>query len=822
MQHHADVQASKWLLSRALYESAGVMARSLPGGSFNVKPGLCEQHVATLVTSRDSNREDSFAETRRKLPLALLLCPPQLKFNPLGSAPLARWMALQSQAAWEPAGQGGQAGQPAHSKQVAQQKEDAEACDEAVHDYQELRKRLDKLNKPESLKPWYLYVGDLMKGVWSITYAVIGFMFKIPSYIHQFRSMSKEEWAAKKAGWWKTAKHEFEHYKVGTQLLWFEVKISSRLALKSARGKSLTRRERRQLTRTTADVLRLVPMVIILAIPFLELALPVLLRIFPNMLPSTYEDKLKKEEELKRRLGLRLELARFLQDTVAEMAQDISRRKGGEKSVTARDLYDFVKKVRSGEHVSNSDIVKFAKLFNDELTLENLERVQLVSMCQFVGISPFGTDAFLRSRLTSHLGQIKKDDYDIETEGLENLTEDELRAACRARGMRAPFGEGATAFMRARMQDWLDLSLHRGLPTSLLLLSRAFTITAMPQDVSEKKDLQYTKVKETIGVIPEELVTTLSYEQLGGDHDEVEALQRKLQILKREEWLIREELARAEANNGLTDKTATSSATASGAAAATTSEELEDPTAPKTESMAPSDAAAQLMDALKQASLQPGRAVKVSASSSEEERAEVEAAQREQKILGILEALMDLTSNSAVTRERRTFLQLMKTEIERVNMDLAKKSGSKTLVFSGSGLKNTGDGSDDEQVESQKKEGKDKDGGKADGVTKQLTDRVSRMLASIERDIDKVDKKIGSGMRKLDMDNDGVISQQELQDAISFVKAQLSPEEIAVLLERLGSTIKVNEADRLVRGEEAVDAGLGAPKTAEVTRIHTQ
>lgn len=74
--------------------------------------------------------------------------------------------------------------------------------------------------------------------------------------------------------------------------------------------------------------------------------------------------------------------------------------------------------------------------------------------------------------------QIKQDDNEIEQEGLENLSEDELRSACRARGMRAPFGEAAAAFMRRQMQDWLDLSLHRGLPSSLLLMSRAFTITA--------------------------------------------------------------------------------------------------------------------------------------------------------------------------------------------------------------------------------------------------------------------------------------------------------------------------------------------------------
>ena len=37
------------------------------------------------------------------------------------------------------------------------------------------------------------------------------------------------------------------------------------------------------------------------------------LKLFPNMLPSTFEDKLKKEEELKKRLNVKLEIAKFLQ-----------------------------------------------------------------------------------------------------------------------------------------------------------------------------------------------------------------------------------------------------------------------------------------------------------------------------------------------------------------------------------------------------------------------------------------------------------------------------------------------------------------------------
>ena len=54
--------------------------------------------------------------------------------------------------------------------------------------------------------------------------------------------------------------------------------------------------------------------------------------------------------------------------------------------------------VRAGESVNNFEITRFAQLFNDELTLDNLERIHLVNLCRFVGIQPFGTDAFLVSQ----------------------------------------------------------------------------------------------------------------------------------------------------------------------------------------------------------------------------------------------------------------------------------------------------------------------------------------------------------------------------------------------------------------------------------------
>jgi LETM1 and EF-hand domain-containing protein 1, mitochondrial len=90
---------------------------------------------------------------------------------------------------------------------------------------------------------------------------------------------------------WERIKAEARHYIDGSKLLAAETSISSRLLIKVLKGTQLSRREMRQLKRTTQDLLRLVPLIIILLVPFLEFALPVLLRFFPGILPSTFESK---------------------------------------------------------------------------------------------------------------------------------------------------------------------------------------------------------------------------------------------------------------------------------------------------------------------------------------------------------------------------------------------------------------------------------------------------------------------------------------------------------------------------------------------------
>lgn len=44
-----------------------------------------------------------------------------------------------------------------------------------------------------------------------------------------------------------------------------------------------------QLVRTTSDLFRLLPFSVFIIIPFMEFLLPVALKLFPGMLPSTFE-----------------------------------------------------------------------------------------------------------------------------------------------------------------------------------------------------------------------------------------------------------------------------------------------------------------------------------------------------------------------------------------------------------------------------------------------------------------------------------------------------------------------------------------------------
>ncbi|XP_069773938.1 LETM1 domain-containing protein LETM2, mitochondrial isoform X2 [Narcine bancroftii] len=238
-------------------------------------------------------------------------------------------------------------------------------------------------------------------------------------------SLSKRtEKAFVKKSWKQQMTSELKLYYNGFRLLWIDIKIATRILSRLLNGFQLSRRER------------------------------------------------QREVKQKQTMAAKLEIAKFLQETIIEMAK----RNKTESGTATQQFSSYVQKVRhSGEHPSTRDIVRFSKLFEDELTLEHLSRPQLVALCRLLELQPIGTNNLLRFKLQMELRSIRADDEMIAKEGCDVLTVSELQTACRARGMRS-LGLSEEQ-LREQLTQWLELHLEENVPPSLLLLSRAMYLT---------------------------------------------------------------------------------------------------------------------------------------------------------------------------------------------------------------------------------------------------------------------------------------------------------------------------------------------------------
>ncbi|KAJ5781049.1 MRS7 family protein [Penicillium paradoxum] len=326
-------------------------------------------------------------------------------------------------------------------------------------------------------------------------------------------------------------KKELQHYWDGTKLLATEVKISSRLALKMAGGYELSRREHRQLQRTTKDLGRLVPFSMFLIVPFAELLLPVALKIFPNMLPSTYEGQKARDAKALNLSSTRKEVSGFLRNTLRETGLPLTA-----ATVKNDEFTDFFRKIRTtGESPSTEDVIKVCKIFKDDLTLDNLSRPQLVGICRYMNLNSFGTDAMLRYTIRHRMRQIKRDDRAIFYEGVDSLSVPELQMASASRGIRT---HGVSpARLREDLGMWLELRLKQGVPSTLLVLSNAYLYTQGGKE-SEMAS-QIDALKAVLSSIPEELFHEIELEVHNAEGAATN--KQRLEVIKEQEELISEE-----------------------------------------------------------------------------------------------------------------------------------------------------------------------------------------------------------------------------------------------------------------------------------------
>lgn len=319
---------------------------------------------------------------------------------------------------------------------------------------------------------------------------------------------------------------ELVHYYHGFRLLFIDINICRKYLWKILNGQSLTRREHRLMIRTTSDLFRLLPFSVFIIVPFMELLLPVAIKLFPGMLPSTFQSASDQESKMKQNLKVKIEMAKFLQKTLDDMTVQHKEH----RSEAAKEFNEFFHRVRTtGNLATNEEIIKFSKLFEDEITLDSLNRQQLLALCRVLEANCIGTMNFLRFQLRLKLRNLAADDRMIQKEGIDSLNLSELQSACRARGMRA-YGISEER-LKVQLQEWINLSLNEKVPPSLLLLSRALML---PEHVEVGE-----KLKATLAALPE-TVATQTKAVIGEREGKIDN-KTKIEIIKEEQRKIKEE-----------------------------------------------------------------------------------------------------------------------------------------------------------------------------------------------------------------------------------------------------------------------------------------
>lgn len=325
---------------------------------------------------------------------------------------------------------------------------------------------------------------------------------------------------------WEKIKHEAQHYWDGTKLLGYEIKVSTKLLLKLISGYALSRREQAQLQRTLVDLARLVPFSMFVLVPFAELLLPIALKFFPNLLPSTYESKLDRAKK-RTKLALTRTLA---SDYIKKTMEELNGLRLSKK-ITPEEREAFVlffHTISMGMIPTHLHLVRVARLFKNDQVLDNLLRPQLVAMTKYMSLRPFGTDSILRYQIRHRLLNIIKDDKAIDYEGVDLLTVPELQTACSQRGIKSI--DVPPARLRQDLQTWLDLRLRQKIPLTLLILSSTYTYGELAHGLES----YYDALLAVLLSIPDEVYNVAKLE-LSDD------LKLKLDILKEQNELINEE-----------------------------------------------------------------------------------------------------------------------------------------------------------------------------------------------------------------------------------------------------------------------------------------
>ena len=488
------------------------------------------------------------------------------------------------------------------------------------------------------------------------------------------------------------------------------------------------------------------------------------------------------------------------------------------QEASASDMLRFLDLARKGEMVPPDAIIQYANYFQDDLTLDNMPRMQLINMCKYMSIPPYGSDSFLRFQLRHRIRMLKEDDQRILWESIDSLTKMELREACQDRGMRST-GLSKEAYKKS-LQQWLDLSVNKNVPISLLIMSRTFFL--QEEIISPAKAAASDETQSVVGladaisgmdkeVLNEVILQVATSEEFKSDPD-VRKIQ--LEVVTHQNEKIKEEQAERDAKK----KKDTS--------------EKEDPqtAGPEIEIKDTVEAVTngEKTDRISKEDVLDAVDMKMEELKEDlvENATEIEMGERELSPEE-MESISQLLSADPVVKEREHLArikQAMREEVEAKREDEGSESVTIPIGHHESVSDNVGDKeasiiieeaemeaakeasqhttfSKDSEInpvnehsENNKEDLVDENFVEAvsedleDPIVARLKKRIESMVDKIELQLSDVQVKIGDKLHYLDKDMDGILSRVEMADVLSQVLKDLSFEEALEIADEMVRT----------------------------------
>ncbi|CAG5105196.1 Oidioi.mRNA.OKI2018_I69.chr1.g1913.t3.cds [Oikopleura dioica] len=321
--------------------------------------------------------------------------------------------------------------------------------------------------------------------------------------------------------------HGIKHLGSSLKLFWLNSKIGVKIAVRIMKGEQVSAIERNRMKRALADIFLMFPFSIFVIIPGAELLIPVYLKIFPSAMPSSFETLSQKEQRTIKQTQARLDLASFLHETLNE----VQKKQKAATNATMTEFMKFTKEVRNGHRwITNQDIRRFAPIFQEHLTIEQMDRQTLDALCKIFKANPVKqrvsgahgeftqSTQLIRLVLRKRLHELKYQDIEWleiiqdKKRGIKAIPVEDLQDLNRDRGMRA------AGLTRERLErqylDWLELAHDPVISDSLLAYTRILYMpktlpkltTAMEKSIDKKKPKRKEEIKveeENVDPAPE-------------------------------------------------------------------------------------------------------------------------------------------------------------------------------------------------------------------------------------------------------------------------------------------------------------------------------